>query len=114
MRQTPFEKIKTHLSKELPLEFLRILPEKWEKIGSVLIIRLPDVLQQYEQRIGKVYAEVLGCSSTLNEHGGISGVFRHPSVEVIFGSSMTETIHSENGIRYKLDPQQIMFSYQIH
>jgi tRNA wybutosine-synthesizing protein 2 len=110
MRQIPFERIKTRLSKEVPPEFLRLLPEKWEKIGSVVTIRLPDVLQKYQQIIGKVYAEVLGCSSTLNERGGISGVFRHPTVEVIFGSSMTETIHSENGIRYKLDPQQIMFS----
>jgi tRNA wybutosine-synthesizing protein 2 len=110
MRQTPFERIKTRLSKELPPEFLQILPEKWEKIGSVVTLKLPDELQRYKQDIGKIYAEVLGCSSTLNEVGGVSGVYRQPTVEVIHGSSKTETIHSENGIRYRLDPQKIMFS----
>jgi len=67
-------------------------------------------LQKYQQMIGQVYAEVLGCRSTLNDQGGISGVYREPQVEVIFGSSETETIHIENGIRYKLDPRKIMFS----
>jgi tRNA wybutosine-synthesizing protein 2 len=110
MRLTPFERIKTRLSNEVPAEFLRILPEKWEKIGSVVALKLPQELQRYKQVIGRVYAEVLGCSSALHEVGGVSGVYRQPTVEVIYGSSKTETIHSENGIRYKLDPQKIMFS----
>jgi tRNA wybutosine-synthesizing protein 2 len=42
--------------------------------------------------------------------GGISGEFRAPQVEIIYGSKDTETVHKENGIRYKLDPQKIMFS----
>lgn len=110
MRSTPFERITHRLSPDLPAELLQKLPDKWEKIGSVVIIRLPWELQKYQQMIGKVYAEVLGCRSTLNDQGGISGVYREPQVEVIFGSSETETIHLENGIRYKLDPQKIMFS----
>jgi tRNA wybutosine-synthesizing protein 2 len=86
------------------------LPEKWEKIGMVVTIKIPEELIQYKQIIGKAYAEVLGCKTALNDTGGISGVYRNPVVEVIFGSSETETIHSENGIRFKLDPQKIMFS----
>ncbi len=110
MRPTPFERIRDRLSKDLPSESLQRLPDKWEKIGSVVTIRLPEELQEHQQIIGKAYAEVLGCVSTLNDRGGISGVYREPQVEAIFGSSETETIHSENGIRYKLDPQKIMFS----
>jgi tRNA wybutosine-synthesizing protein 2 len=110
MRQTPFESMKTRASFEVPLELLAFLPEKWEKIGSVVTIRVPEKLRPYQDIIGKVYAEVLGCSSVLGDRGGVSGVFREPSVEVIFGSSDTETIHLENGIRYRLDPQKIMFS----
>ncbi len=110
MQPTPFERIRDCLSKDLPSELLQRLPEKWEKIGTVVTIRLAEDLQKYQQIIGKVYAEVLHCESTLNDLGGISGVYREPQVEVIFGPSDTETIHSENGIRYKLDPQKIMFS----
>lgn len=110
MRQTPFECIQDRLSKDLSVDLLEKLPDKWEKIGSVVIIRLPEALYGYQEVIGKAYAEVLGCSSTLNERGRISGVFREPQVELIFGSASTETVHLENGIRYKLDPQRIMFS----
>jgi tRNA wybutosine-synthesizing protein 2 len=110
MRSTPFERITNRLSAELPAGLLQKLPDKWEKIGSVVILRLPEKLQEYQQMIGKVYAEVLGCRSTLNDQGGILGVYRQPQVEVIFGSSDTETLHRENGIRYKLDPQKTMFS----
>jgi tRNA wybutosine-synthesizing protein 2 len=74
------------------------------------MIKLSDELKQHQEIIGKVYANVLGCTTVLNDVGGISGVYREPFVEVISGSSITETIHTENGIRFKLDPQKIMFS----
>jgi len=110
MRQTPFDHIKKTLSLVLPSGVVSRLPDKWEKVGTVVTIRLPDELKQHQEIIGKAYAEVLGCTTVLNEVGGISGVYREPVVEVISGSSMTETIHTENGIRFKVDPQRIMFS----
>jgi len=110
MRQTPFESIKKTLSLVLPSGVVSRLPDKWEKIGTVVTIKLPDELKQHQEIIGKAYAEVLGCTTMLNDVGGISGVYREPVVEVISGSSITETIHTENGIRFKADPQRIMFS----
>ena len=110
MQQTPFESIKKTLSLVLPSGLVSRLPDKWEKIGTVVTIKLPDELKQHQEIIGKVYAEVLGCTTVLNDAGGISGVYREPVVEVISGSLMTETIHMENGIRFKVDPQRIMFS----
>ncbi len=110
MRQTPWVEIQKTISSFIPSEMIALLPDKWEKIGTVVTIRLPAELRQHQQIIGKVYADVLGCTTVLNERGGISGVYREPVVEVIFGSPMTETIHTENGIRFKIDPQKIMFS----
>lgn len=110
MRQTPFASIQKTLSSLIPPELLRHLPVKWEKIGTVVTIRVPEELTQYKKIIGKAYAEALGCSTTLNDIGGISGMYRNPVVEVIFGPSTTETIHIENGVRFKVDPQKIMFS----
>jgi len=110
MRQTPFDRIKKTLSLMLPSSEMRHLPDKWEKIGTVVTIRLPEELRRYQGTIGKAYAEVLDCTTVLNDVGGISGTYREPVVEVISGSSMTETIHTENRIRFKIDPQKIMFS----
>ncbi len=110
MVETPLEKIKKSLSNNIPLELTNFLPEKWEKIGDVLIIKLNEKLNSYRGEIGKIYAEILHCKTVLNDVGGISGIFREPNVELLYGSKDTETIHKENGIRYKLDVRKIMFS----
>jgi tRNA wybutosine-synthesizing protein 2 len=110
MRTTPFENITKKLSLVLPSDMMNRLPHKWEKIGTIVTIRLPNEIKQYQEIIGDVYREVLCCTTVLNDIGGISGVYREPVVEVISGPSRTETIHSENSIRFKIDPQRIMFS----
>ncbi len=110
MADIPFLQIKQSLSTKIPPEFVNKLPEKWEKIGDVLTIVLPLVLDEYKNIIGKKYAEVLNCKTVLKDIGGIKGEFRVPNVEIIYGSKNTETTHKENGIKYRLDPQKLMFS----
>lgn len=107
---TPYKKIQELFSKEIPLELINKLPNKWEKIGDVLIIILASELNDYKELIGKNYAKVLSCKTVLNAIGGIKGEFRRPKVEIIYGQKNTITVHRENGIRFKLDPQKIMFS----
>ena len=106
----PFNKIKENLSREIPSDIIDNIPNKWEKVGDVAIIKLNNDFEKYKNIIGKTYAEVLSCKTVLNDKGGISGELREPDVEVIYGLNQTETIHKENGVRYKLDPQKVMFS----
>ena len=110
MHEKPFEKIKKNLQNEIPEEIFEKLPSKWEKIGEVLTIVLPQDVKSYKKTIAEAYASVLGCKTVLNDTGSINGEYREPNVELLYGSKNTETIHIENGIRYKLDPQKIMFS----
>ena len=110
MSETPFDKIKKKISGIIPDDLVDSIPRSWEKIGDILIIKFPENLSNYKRTLGEVYANVLGCRAVLNDKVGIVGEFREPDVEVVFGSSDTETVHKENGIRYKLDPQKIMFS----
>jgi len=105
-----FDKIKKNLSKEIPSEMISKIPDKWEKIGDIGIIKLDPELNRYSKIIGKYYSEILGCKTILNDIGGIKGTYRKPITKVIFGSNKTETIHKENQIRFKLDPKKIMFS----
>jgi tRNA wybutosine-synthesizing protein 2 len=110
MISTPFEEIKQKLKGEIPQSLIDELPDKWEKTGDVVIVVLSETLKNYRENIGKVYANVLNCKSVLNDIGGIKGELREPDVEIIFGSSHTETIHKENNVKFKLDPQKVMFS----
>lgn len=110
MIDKPFKQIKKILTKELADELIEKLPNKWEKIGDVVVISLPDIFNDYKEEIGRAYLKILRCKSVLNDVGGISGEFRTPTVEIIYGARDTDTVHKENGVRFKLDPQQVMFS----
>ncbi len=110
MIEKPIQKIKDLLQKKIPFELIKLIPEKWEKIGDIVTIKVDKKLENYGEIIGKTYCEVLHCKTALNDFGGISGTYRKPNVKLLYGSKDTETVHKENGIRYKLDAQKIMFS----
>jgi len=110
MAEKPFEQIKKMLISNIPNGLVEFLPGKWEKVGDVLTFVLPEKLEPYKKNIAEKYANVLGCKTVLNDIGGISGEYREPNVEILFGNSETETVHNENRVKYKLDPQKVMFS----
>lgn len=102
--------ITNKLNSKIPSNLNIYLPKKWEKNGNILIITIPKKLKKYKKIIGEVYSNVLKCRTVLNNIKGVTGEFREPNTEVIFGSNKTVTVHKENGIKFKLDPQKIMFS----
>ena len=110
MAVKPFDKIKIGLLNNIPEKLFTKIPTKWEKIGDILLIKLPDELKKNKKTIGKIYADVLKCKSVLNDKGGITGELREPDVEIIYGAKNTETVHIENKVRFKTDPAKLMFS----
>ena len=110
MRETPFHQIRTMLTPSIPRSHVSLLPKKWEKIGHVLVVKWNKNLDEYKEIICAAYATVLNVTTVLGDVQGILGPLREPTVELLYGSPQTETIHVEQGIRYKLDPQKIMFS----
>jgi len=109
-RVTPFEIIKQRLrASGLSDDLIALLPDKWELIGDVLVLKLDERLCDGKGIIAESYAEVLGAKSVLRDLGNIMGEERRPDVELILGND-TETVHVENGIKYCLDPARIMFS----
>jgi tRNA wybutosine-synthesizing protein 2 len=110
MNETPFEIIKKSLSLIITSDLVDLVPDKWEKIGDILVLKINPKLETYKNIISEKYASILGCKAVLQDMGGISGSYRVPNVKLIFGSKNTITTHNENGIRFKLDPTKIMFS----
>ncbi len=105
-KKTPFDKVVDRMSIDDGL--IPLLPSRWEAIGDVLLIKLDGSLMRYKEEIGKAYAEVLGMKTVLLQ-GRISGRKREPKTEIVYGND-TETVHLENGIKYKMDVAMIMFS----
>lgn len=104
--RTPQSRILSSLD-DLPADVVEKLPMKWEYVGDIAIIQM-DVPSEFKERIGRVYAEELGMRTICIDHG-VSGEFRRPSMEIIFGDDTTST-RLENGIRYRFDVTKVMYS----
>ena len=107
-RTPPQERILADLS-DLPKDVLDELPMRWEYVGSIVIIRLEDSAEPYKKRIGEVYADELDMSTVCVDRKGVSGEFRRPSMEIIYGTE-TESVRLENGILYDFDVTKVMFA----
>lgn len=94
---------------QIPNQLIGLLPKKWEMLGDVLILKLNEGLREYDTEVAKVYAEVLGAVTVLEDVGGVSEDIRKPDVRLLLGERTVAT-HRENGVLYKLDAKEIMFS----
>ena len=106
-RRSPQEKIHDILSSYDELS--GIVPEKWEYVGDIVIVRMDPRCEQYKELIGRTYAEVLDAKTVCADVRGVSGEFRQPSMEIIYGTE-TESVRLENGIRYGFDVTKVMFA----
>lgn len=110
-RPTPYETIQDRLRPELG-EAVASLPRKWERLGDVVVLRLPEGLlgDGLAAQVGGAYAEALGARIVLHDRGGIRGQLRRPDVVRLHGDGAAETLVMQDRIRYHLDPEQVMFS----
>jgi tRNA wybutosine-synthesizing protein 2 len=94
---------------QMPDDLKGLLPNKWEMLGDVLILKLNENLKKFEKEVAEVYADVLGAVTVLEDVGGVSEDIRRPEVRLLLGERTVAT-HRENGVLYKLDAKEIMFS----
>lgn len=106
-RRTPQERI-AHELEGFP-ELRGLLPDRWEFVGDIVILKLRPGCAPYLREIGDVYARVLGAKTVCADVHGVSGEFRRPSMEVIHGTD-TESVRLENGILYGFDVTKVMFA----
>lgn len=106
-RRSPQERIREAFS-DRP-DIAGVLPDRWEFVGDIVILKLDPSLEPFLDRIGDVYADVLGAKTVCADVRGVSGEFRRPSMRLIHGTE-TESVRLENGIRYRFDVTKVMFA----
>jgi len=105
--RSPLEALSERIAQEgLPPD---AMPSHWERLGDVVVLVLPVPAKPHAAAIGTIFGEVLGARTVVEDVAGIKGLFRRPSVRVLWGHG-TETVHKEGGAQYELDVAKVMFS----
>ncbi|GAB3032740.1 class I SAM-dependent methyltransferase [Natronobiforma cellulositropha] len=93
---------------------LESAPSSWAVVGSVVLVRVPEGCPD-ERAVGEALLECHGEAASVLADEGIAtdaaaGTTRQPRTRLLAGSRDTETVHTEHGTRYGLDPAAVMFS----
>jgi len=89
---------------------LNLLPRGFKRLGHVAVAYLPPALAGKEKNIAEKIIELSGARTVAVLEGAIAGRFREPRLRIVAGDPNTETLHLENGCRFKLDAAKVMFS----
>ncbi len=104
-----FKTLINSLRKELDQEDINNLSKGWELIGDVLILKIDNNIRvEKRQLIAKKFLEFMPKVKTVLNREGILDLFRKPLTELLIGT-IHDTIHSENGCKFKIDPSKVMF-----
>ena len=104
----PVDRVRARLARELPTAELDLLPRGYQRLGSVLVVKLPERLRPHFAAIGRAYRDEMGVATVLRR-GPISGEFRVPKMERLAGNT-SETETREHGIVYRFDAARLMFA----
>lgn len=105
----PAERVRARLRTTAGADVARRLPHGYQRLGRVLVLRLPESLRPYFARIGEAWRAELGVDAVIRHAGRTEGEWRRPLAERIAGESTTTEVR-ENGLRYRLDPMEVMFA----
>lgn len=108
-RRPPAERVRERLRSVAGPILADRMPAGYQRLGRVLLLRLPDVLRPYFPLLGAAWQEELRVATVLTVSGPVEGELRVPRVERIAGTE-TETEVIEHGIHWRFDAARIMFA----
>jgi tRNA wybutosine-synthesizing protein 2 len=81
----------------------------WELLGDILVVCLPLETEEEKREVGRRLLQFFPQAKAVVNRKGIIHTFREPRVELLCGID-TETVHKENGCRFRMDVARVMFS----
>ena len=113
VKSGPLSQVQERLKHVLSSDQLAALPKKWHLIGHVLMLQAVDpILSPVLEQVGAAYLECrqIKAETIVVEEITPHGELRVPSVRRVAGREETLTKHTEDGVRYWIDPVRVMFS----
>ena len=108
-RRAPAERVRDRLRGVAGGAVAAVMPAGYQRLGRVLVVRLPAVLAPYRALIGAAWRDELGVATVLARTGPIDGELRSPRVERLTDGP-TETEVVEHGTRWRFDAAKLMFA----
>jgi len=98
---------------DVPEVLKDLLPTSFDVVGDIAILRLKDELVPYAGKIGDSLRRVLPRLRTVALDRGVQGEFRVREVEVVSGNPSPVTIHTEFGLRFRVDVSKVYFNPRL-
>ena len=101
------------LKDDLTSQEIENLRTSFDTIGDVVILEIPDDLQDKKQKIGDAALEFTKRKAIYMKKSAIKGTTRIRDLEFLSGVDDSVTIHKEHGARLKLDVREVYFSPRL-
>ena len=106
--------LKDYLLETLPSEIVNQVNRSFEIVGDIAIIELKEELQKYDKQIGDALLKTNPNIKTILKKSGIhTGEFRTQKMDYVCGENRKETLYLENGIKLKLNVEEVYFSSKL-
>jgi|TARA_Y100000310_G_scaffold253767_1_gene260707 tRNA (guanine37-N1)-methyltransferase len=96
----------------LKKEIINKIPKSYDIVGDILIFSdFPKELKKQEKEIGKYLIDnIKNINVVAKKSKYYSGKYRTPKLKILAGEKRKETIHKENGVKIKINPEKAYFS----
>jgi len=110
-QQTNF---KEELRKILSIKEMEMIKTAFDVIGDIAILEIDEPLQKKEKLIAETLLKMHKNINTVGrKHGPHHGVFRTQDVKILAGQRKKETTHIENGVKIKLNVEDVYYSPRL-
>lgn len=109
----PIERRESDYRAFLPEEIRDRLPNSYDNIGDVTVVKIPDDLLPYKNDIGEALMKASSNTRCVLMDNGVKGELRIRDVEIIAGEGPTETLHRESGVVIKTDPAKVYYNQRL-
>jgi tRNA (guanine37-N1)-methyltransferase len=98
---------------DIPDKLKEQLPNSYDVIGDVLLVKLTEDLTDQKYEVGKALMSATPNIRAVMLDHGVKGDFRIRDLEQIAGTGTSETMHREFGVRMITDPAKVYFNPRL-
>ena len=98
---------------DIPEELKELLPNSYDVIGDIAILRFPDELIPHASAAGDALLRTSSSLRAVMMDLGVKGELRVRDIRMIAGSGTYETEHKEFGVSMYVDPSKVYFNPRL-